>query len=43
MLCLCRLQIVGLTDQLVHQRIAQEKYNEYVFQIEELVSVTAPL
>ncbi|KAK9808923.1 hypothetical protein WJX72_006468 [[Myrmecia] bisecta] len=31
------LQIIGLTDQLVHQRIAQERYNQYVYQIEELV------
>lgn len=29
-----RFRIVGLTDQLVHQHIAQEKYLEYVLEIQ---------
>ena len=38
-----RLSIVGLTDQIIHQRIAPVKYLEYVQQLElEVYSLYAP-
>ena len=30
----CRLAIVALTDQVIHQRIANEKYQAYVASLE---------